>query len=301
MYMAKKQLIRLTEGDLHNIIKESVNNILTELDWKTYANAAKKRYQQYKENPKDTTSWDSAYKLNRTANERFDDDYVGDMKYDTLGDKIRGKKSPKFYSHFDSRSENMPQQAIKGTNRSGDEIFNTKRGSYFGSKPVGGGYVNPNNFFKDKEVGEKFKSASDELWDYHDGNYEYQKGEGWKKKMTNESRYSNATFRQRFSINGINCYQYGCFYDGCAIVINDNDGWNYMNEEGELISKKIWFNCCHDFINGWGCVYRKDMGYNFINANGQFLYDKWLPFVEHDENWRLTPYKEDVENFYKNH
>ena len=26
--MAKKQLIRLTEGDLHNIIKESVNRIL---------------------------------------------------------------------------------------------------------------------------------------------------------------------------------------------------------------------------------------------------------------------------------
>ena len=30
--MKKKQLIRLTESDLHNIIKESVNNILTELD-----------------------------------------------------------------------------------------------------------------------------------------------------------------------------------------------------------------------------------------------------------------------------
>jgi len=37
-----KKLIRLTEGDLHNIVKESVNRILTELDWKTYASAAKK-------------------------------------------------------------------------------------------------------------------------------------------------------------------------------------------------------------------------------------------------------------------
>ena len=34
--MAKKQLIKLTEEDLHNIIKESVNNILAELDWRTY-------------------------------------------------------------------------------------------------------------------------------------------------------------------------------------------------------------------------------------------------------------------------
>ena len=34
----EKKLIRLTESDLHNIVKESVNKILTELDWKTYAN-----------------------------------------------------------------------------------------------------------------------------------------------------------------------------------------------------------------------------------------------------------------------
>ena len=37
-----KKLIRLTEGDLHRIVKESVNQLLTELDWRTYANAAKK-------------------------------------------------------------------------------------------------------------------------------------------------------------------------------------------------------------------------------------------------------------------
>lgn len=30
--MAKKQVIRLTEGDLHKIIKESINNIL--IEWK---------------------------------------------------------------------------------------------------------------------------------------------------------------------------------------------------------------------------------------------------------------------------
>ena len=31
--MAKKQVIRLTEGDLHNIIKESVNKVLNENDF----------------------------------------------------------------------------------------------------------------------------------------------------------------------------------------------------------------------------------------------------------------------------
>lgn len=34
--MAKKQVIRLTEGDLHNIIKESVKNILSEEDYVKY-------------------------------------------------------------------------------------------------------------------------------------------------------------------------------------------------------------------------------------------------------------------------
>lgn len=34
--MGKKQLIRLTEDDLHNIIKESVKNILSEEDYVKY-------------------------------------------------------------------------------------------------------------------------------------------------------------------------------------------------------------------------------------------------------------------------
>lgn len=41
-----KRVIRMTESDLHQLVKESVNKILTELDWKTYASAAKKRAMQ---------------------------------------------------------------------------------------------------------------------------------------------------------------------------------------------------------------------------------------------------------------
>ena len=40
--------VRLTESELKNIISESVRQILTELDWQTYVNAAKKRKQQAK-------------------------------------------------------------------------------------------------------------------------------------------------------------------------------------------------------------------------------------------------------------
>lgn len=37
-----KKLVRLSESDLHKIVKESVNNVLPELDWRTYAKAVQK-------------------------------------------------------------------------------------------------------------------------------------------------------------------------------------------------------------------------------------------------------------------
>ena len=43
-----KKLVRLTESDLHRIVKESVSKVLTELDWKTYANYANGRRAQGK-------------------------------------------------------------------------------------------------------------------------------------------------------------------------------------------------------------------------------------------------------------
>ena len=58
--MNNKKLIRITESDLHRIVRESVNNVLTELDWKTYMNAARKRYIQGKD--------DKANKLDSYAN-----------------------------------------------------------------------------------------------------------------------------------------------------------------------------------------------------------------------------------------
>ena len=63
-----KKLVRLTEGDLHKIIKESVNKVLTELDWKTYQSAAEKSYDKaYDEKFDDVFEFDN--ELNRS--ERF--------------------------------------------------------------------------------------------------------------------------------------------------------------------------------------------------------------------------------------
>ena len=40
--MENKKIVRLTEQDLHRIIKDSVDRCLNELDWRTYQNAARK-------------------------------------------------------------------------------------------------------------------------------------------------------------------------------------------------------------------------------------------------------------------
>ena len=57
-----KKIVRLTESDLHGIIRNSVNKILSELDWRTYANAANKsaeRQKDYKEKSKEKKWYDS--------------------------------------------------------------------------------------------------------------------------------------------------------------------------------------------------------------------------------------------------
>ena len=76
-----KKLIRLTEQDLHRIVEESVNKILTELDWKTYANAARKCYDNaYADNSGRVTNKQELEKGNRlshAANSAFEKQHGG--------------------------------------------------------------------------------------------------------------------------------------------------------------------------------------------------------------------------------
>lgn len=76
-----KKIVRLTEGDLHNIIRESVNNIIQELDYKTYGNAANKsaeRASGYREKSNEKKWYDSI--LPSLARKRQD-------KFSKLADK----------------------------------------------------------------------------------------------------------------------------------------------------------------------------------------------------------------------
>lgn len=67
--MAKK-LIRLTESDLHNIVKESVNKLLCELKWSTYDKASIGKFRKWREN-NSIKDRNSHWNLDRAAGKAF--------------------------------------------------------------------------------------------------------------------------------------------------------------------------------------------------------------------------------------
>ena len=78
--------VRLTEGQLHNVIRESVSQILNELNWKTYDSAGRKML--YRNDQKKKII--DGYLLLRA------------------GDKELNKQYPHLHSIFDKRHFNEP-------------------------------------------------------------------------------------------------------------------------------------------------------------------------------------------------
>ena len=69
-----KRKIKLTESDLHNIIKESVNHILSELDWRTYQSASDKAHRLSDET-------NDPYEKKRRRNQAINFANMGKEKY----------------------------------------------------------------------------------------------------------------------------------------------------------------------------------------------------------------------------
>ena len=94
-----KQLIRLTENDLCKIIKESINNILTELDWRTDDSAGQKALKKSKEidkSNKDSSSkmYQRALKFNKASDKAYEKQTYGQSskeKRQSINDYYDGK------------------------------------------------------------------------------------------------------------------------------------------------------------------------------------------------------------------
>lgn len=218
----EKKLIRLTEGDLHRIIKESVNKVLNELDWKTYDNAARKRYNQWKywregdeENDK---KYDSYSKLLDAARDSFKRDYGYSDEDGYVEPYINDNTSAheistRILKPDGTRHETYAPYFITNQNFYGQNGQHTPGKWCVGTVGWGGAvaaspdfetpeeakaYAEEHNMRltpKDK-ISDKLLSkgmdAHDELRSFykithgedgtHSGDYEYKKGKGWVKK-----------------------------------------------------------------------------------------------------------------------
>jgi hypothetical protein len=181
----KKNVIRINEAQLKEIVAESVKQCLTELDWKTYQNARRKSQER--------GEYDRALRFGNASDKAFNDKfaYQGDEESPYFEPNVRGDTfSNKVIAHserhgFDSQSHTLYHQRNKdgipydydSTKAFGIMDKYDKEGRYRRMK-------NPSlkRFFGNAEQEDAYRRASKEMDDYIDGNYEYVKGDGWKIK-----------------------------------------------------------------------------------------------------------------------
>lgn len=155
-----KKLIRLTESDCHKIVKESVNKVLTELDWRTYANAAKKRDAQIQKLGRDATDKGG----NRLTHLRNNLDYAAS---DALTSKYAQKHNNGYPANNADVYTKNGYQTVTTNNFDGNGRWS--RGEF--------NYDNKGNI--DKQGYNMNSQMDNEVEDYMKGKSKYIKGKGW--------------------------------------------------------------------------------------------------------------------------
>ena len=155
-----KKIVRLTESDLHGIIRNSVNKILSELDWRTYANAANKsaeRQKDYKEKSKEKKWYDSI--LPSRARKRQD-------KFLNLADKEKDRSR-----RFASAANKAVKDRLGYKSKNGFE-YNPSIHLDYGER------VYPDSYTNKRIDGDRYDSYGNEygVWD---SNGEFKKQREW--------------------------------------------------------------------------------------------------------------------------
>ena len=189
-----KQIIRLTESDLHQMVKESVNKILAELDWKTYASAADKARERgnvsyWREKGDNSPKGSDGYwnMVGKASDERLRSDRFGDAAKDAFNRDFgyqQGKPYDNDYQRvgmggdFGSTEEFSPHAV--GYRSKG---YGNPKKYEFGRDNDTFKSVEPEEFFNGNDDAAKaYHNANDEIKNWKKGNYDYQKGKGWQKK-----------------------------------------------------------------------------------------------------------------------
>lgn len=241
---AMKKILRLTEGDLHNFIGESIKNVLSELDWKTYASAARKNDEFRANNPHTAHQWNRSYDFRNAARDAFDKKYGLEGQYDK---RYGGEKGA---INLDS----MDDFSVSGSRDHdfGDENpHRLNHNVYHMSKKYGqdGGYgrtrmwdyahdTTPEDFYGDEEMGRKFRDAEKDAEDFNSGKSHYVNGKGW----SNESKQSKkAITEEGESFQNNQNYSHFAVNKATNKIVN---GWDYSEyDPSELRQfKKDYFD-----------------------------------------------------------
>lgn len=183
-----KNKIRLTESQLHNMIRESVKQVLSELDWKTYASAADKARDRRLNNKDDYDAYRNTERedaFNDAASKALSKKYnLRDVE--TYGDKDNPKK--RIVKRFGSTSFTSDRDGVD---------FNDGKLYTFGERSKHGyafprpkswiDYVMDLPYWRNRSDEERRDRYRDNEMNYdidafNHGRYEYVKGKGWQRK-----------------------------------------------------------------------------------------------------------------------
>lgn len=177
----------LNEDKLRGIIKECVQKVISELDWKTYANAANKSLERgdtaYWKNRGETPNSaidkaadtrERSQRFGNAAKDAFNRDYGyknGDMWDDDFADVRLG-------GDFDSTEEFSPH--VVGRR---DKGYGNPASLEHGWDDYKHQHSTADDFFDDNsDAAQAYNDADAEVKNYKRGNYRYDKGNGWKLK-----------------------------------------------------------------------------------------------------------------------
>ena len=187
--MNRKRTVRLTESELKSIITESVKNIISELDYKTGINAARKNKEMEDEYARQYLELKDAIKNGDVPREE------GEKKLNVLFNKIR--RTNKFSTYA---SKQFNDTYLPNTKRAGmqydpkyDSIemdyYDTANGrdGYYGlGTTAKGSHKMSVNTLTDRGYSKDdiadIMAANDEIADFERGNYDYTPGKSWSLK-----------------------------------------------------------------------------------------------------------------------
>lgn len=243
----KKQTIKLNESLLRNIIKEALN----ELDWKTYANAAKKQADADGEYKLSHDKSNRAYKFNLAASNEFNKKYGHKGNYTDDFTRLHANEPTNW------GTTELPKLHLNASDLCDDEHgflgrdFDEKDKPYWVNKNQHGELkqvkkIPPKTFERHPELMQKFKDAEQEMENYYNGDYDYTPDKGWHLKESQLRNIIKESIKKVLKENDFTPHGYMTTSNlgGKEIEIsNSNDAVRFRTEDGSISD---WFEIEYD-------------------------------------------------------